>query len=67
MVGVDTVYKADILHPSPFRFELKYKGGGIEWGRWESFLGGFFYWVVETLGGVILTIQTFFKTKNNIL
>ena len=42
MVEVDTVYKADILHPSPFRFELKYKGVGWNGGDGKVSLGDFF-------------------------
>ena len=33
----------------------------------EILPGDFFYWVVETWGGVILTIPTFFKSKHSFL
>ena len=35
--------------------------------RESEILLGFFYQVVWTWGGVILTIQTFFKAKNSFL
>ena len=36
--------------------------------KWEILPGGIIsYQVVNIWGGVILTIQTFFKAKNNIL
>ena len=38
-----------------------------QWGESEICCGGFFYQVVRTWGGVILTIQTFLKAKNSIL
>ena len=45
-------------------------GGGVnspQWRESEICGGGFFYQVVRTWGGVILTIQTFLKAKNSIL
>ena len=52
-------------------FQIVVKGGeGIppsSEGESKILLGGFFYWLRETWGGVILTIQTFFKAKNSFL
>ena len=43
--------------------------GGISpsWGNGKFYWGEFIFWLVATWGGVILTIQTFFKARSSIL
>ena len=50
-------------------FQIAFRGGrdSLQLGDGRFCLGGIFHWVARTRGGVILTIWTFFKAKNNIL
>ena len=47
-------------------FPNRSKGVGGE-GRIRNFIGGNFYWVVGTWGGLILMIRNFSKAKNTFL
>ena len=53
-------------YPNSIKGEGKISPNGREGG---ILVGGgeFFYWVLGIWAGVIVTIQTFFKAKNNIL
>ena len=56
-------------------FQIVVRGGGgvsTQWGGIRNFTegeggGDFFYWVLGTWGGVILTMQAFFKARNSFL